>query len=223
MSSGKLAPPEKRNPIHLPDYGIDHPHTINLKTVINHPRIEIGDYTYYNDLDLVEDHAKKLAPYLYPNSREKLIIGKFVQIAYGVQFLTSSANHQMHGISTFPFSSMLGRFDEALTIFADKGDTIIGNDVWIGHEAVIMPGVKIGSGAIIGTRAVVTKDVEPYTIVAGNPAKVLKRRYSKEDIEELLSIAWWDWDVSEIEKHVDVLLHGTVAQLMEIAKEIVKN
>lgn len=217
----KLASPDKIHIIQL-ETGEDWPHTVYLKNVIDHPRIKVGDYTYYNDWGRPTDYAKLLAPYLFPFSKEKLIFGKFNQIAHGVQFITSSANHTMHGPSTYPFLTFMGQWEELVDLTQNKGDTIIGNDVWFGHESVIMPGVTIGSGAIIGSRAVVTKDVPPYAIVGGNPAKIIKYRYSSEEIKDLLEIAWWNWDIAHIEKHASVLTSGSVAELKEIASLITK-
>ena len=206
-SPSMLPNPTITQPLILPN-GEVWPHLVYLKNVIDHPRMEIGDYTYYNDHDDPKDYARKLAPYLHPPSPEKLIIGKFVQIAHGVQFITSSANHQMDGISTYTFATFIGDWNYLETNYANKGNTVIGNDVWIGHEAVIMPGVTVGSGAIIGARSVVTKDVPPYTIVGGNPAKVIRARFNENDIKDLLEIAWWEWDISKIEEHMQLIISG---------------
>lgn len=204
------------HPIVLPSGDI-WPHTVFLKNVIDHPRIEVGDYTYYNDVNDPEDYARTLAPYLHAESPEKLVIGKYVQIAQGVQFVTSSANHQMDGISTYPFAVFGGSWSQAYQAnWPFKGDTVVGHDVWIGHEALIMPGVSIGSGAIIGTRSVVTKDVAPYTIVAGNPAHIKKTRFSQTQIDKLLTIAWWNWDTSTVEKNISVIVGHDIAQLEAI-------
>ncbi len=191
-----------RHPITLPN-GELHTHTVHLNRVIDHPNIEIGDYSYCSDFDAVDDYAARLAPYLYPGAPEKLIIGKFAQIAHGVRFITSSANHPMGGFSTYPFAVFN---PETMTIayvdeVAQRGDTIVGNDVWIGFEAVVMPGVAIGDGAIIGTRAVVSQDVPPYSIVAGNPAQMVRRRFPKPVVLELLRLKWWDWPLDKIERN----------------------
>lgn len=211
--------PSIKNPIYIKETGTYYPHTVFLKNVINHPRMEVGDYSYYNDFTNPADYATKLAPYLFPFSKEKLIIGKFVQIAHGVQFITSSANHQMHGVSTYPFLTMLSRFDEAMNISKNKGDTVIGHDVWIGHEAVIMPGITVGPGAVIGAKSVVTKNVPPYAIVGGNPARIIKMRFSDDEIADLLDLSWWNFDISVIEKNIDVLLHGKPSDLKKCFAE----
>src|SRR5574338_384761 len=165
----KIINTAEKYPVPQSDGGV-WPHTIFLKNFINHPKIEIGDYTYFNDFRLpVDDVRKLLAPYMHPVVPEKLIIGKFVQIAHGVQFITSSANHQMDGFSTYPFAVFGEPWSSSYQAkWPNKGDTIVGNDVWFGHEALIMPAVSICDGAIIASRSVVTKNVEPYTIVAGN-------------------------------------------------------
>lgn len=200
------------------------PHTVYLKNVINQPNIEIGDFSYYNDFNEVTDYVRKLAPYLFPMNPERLIIGKFVQIAQGVQFITNSANHQMHGFSTYPFAEFGGAWAEAYKpCYPAKGDTIVGNDVWIGHEALIMPGVNIGHGAIIGSRAVVTKDVAPYSIVAGNPATLVRKRFDDNTINELLTLTWWDWPIEFIEKNLKDIIGNNLASLQKLSKLVTKD
>jgi virginiamycin A acetyltransferase len=208
--------PNEKFPVKLPD-GSDWPNTIFLKNFIDHPNIQVGDYTYFNDFRLpVSDVRQVLAPYLHQGAPEKLIIGKFVQIAHGVQFITSSANHQMDGFSTYPFNI----FGEPWSTnyeakWPNKGDTIVGNDVWIGHEALIMPAITIGDGAIIASRSVVTKDVPPYTIVAGNPAKVIRHRFDDQTIGHLLEIQWWNWPIEVINKNI----HAIVAADIDLLKK----
>jgi virginiamycin A acetyltransferase len=208
--------PNEKFPVKLPD-GSDWPNTICLKNFIDHPNIQVGDYTYFNDFRLpVSDVRQVLAPYLHQGAPEKLIIGKFVQIAHGVQFITSSANHQMDGFSTYPFNI----FGEPWSTnyeakWPNKGDTIVGNDVWIGHEALIMPAITIGDGAIIASRSVVTKDVPPYTIVAGNPAKVIRHRFDDQTIGHLLEIQWWNWPIEVINKNI----HAIVAADIDLLKK----
>lgn len=182
--------PNKKFPVNLSDGSGYWPHTIFLKNFIDQPNIQIGDYTYYNDFRLpVDDVRKLIAPYMHPSAPEKLIIGKFVQIAHGVQFITSSANHQMDGFSTYPFAVFGEPWVSSYTPkWPSKGDTKIGNDVWIGHEALIMPGISIGDGVIIASRSVVTKDVPPYTIVGGNPAKIIRKRFDENTISKLVEI-----------------------------------
>lgn len=197
--------PDLTHPILLPD-GNPWPHTVLLKQVIDHPNIEVGDFSYYNNFGTPKDYAKTLAPYLHPGAPEKLILGKFVQVAHGVQFITSSANHQMNGFSTFPFPVFEAELAQAS--YKNKGNTVIGHDVWLGHEAIIMPGVTIGSGSIIGARAVVAKDVEPYSIIAGNPGTVVRKRFDDKQIKALLDLAWWDWELDKIKEHAQDLIDG---------------
>ena len=201
----------KKHPMTLPD-GTVIKQTVHLKEVINHPKIQVGEFSYYHNFDILEDYASYLAPYLFPLSKDSLIIGKFVQIAHGVRFITSSANHKMSGFSTYPFNTFMmtpqTTSEDITAMFEDaqnRGDTVVGNDVWIGMNAVIMPGVKIGDGAIIGANSVVTKNVEPYTVVGGNPATIIKKRFDEQTIDTLLNIKWWDWSIEKIEKNIDVI------------------
>ena len=147
------------------------------------------------------------------------MIGKFVAIAQAAQFIMNGANHPLSGFSTFPFSSFEGWQENAPVEWPNKGDTIIGNDVWIGREAVIMPGVTIGHGAIIGSRAVVAKDVPPYAVAVGNPAKIAKLRFDEATIEALLEIAWWDWEPQMIARHVPAIAGADLPALRRAAAE----
>jgi virginiamycin A acetyltransferase len=191
-----------RHPITLPNGEIHKP-AVHLNRVIDHPNIQIGDYTYYSDFDTVDDFAVRLAPYLYPGAPEKLIIGKFVQIAHGARFVTSSANHPMGGFSTYPFASF--NPEEMTTAYVDevarRGNTVVGNDVWIGFEALIMPGVTIGDGAVIGSRAVVRRNVPAFSVIVGNPAAVASMRFDDKTVERLLELKWWDWPIEKIERN----------------------
>jgi virginiamycin A acetyltransferase len=156
-------------------------------------------------------------PYMHPSAPEQLIIGKFVQIAHGVQIITSSANHQMDGFSTYPFAVFGEPWQSAYQFkWPQKRDTTIGDDVWIGHQAFIMPGVTIGSGAIIGAGSVVTKDVPPYTIVAGNPAKLIRKRFDEDTINALLDIQWWHWPIETITIHLKHIVACEVERLKKI-------
>lgn len=185
------------HPITAPD-GTVITNTVYLQNVINHPRITVGAYSYASNFTPQTDWAQTLAPYLFPISKEKLIIGKFCQFAHGTKFITSSANHPMGGFSTYPFRVFK---PETMIDYINlpSRDTVVGHDVWIGHDATAMPDVTIGSGAIIASGAVVTKDVAPYTIVGGNPARAIRQRFSDEVVAELLDIAWWDWPIDRIE------------------------
>jgi acetyltransferase-like isoleucine patch superfamily enzyme len=185
--------------------------TLYLKNVINHPRMEIGDYSYFTHYGKLAETAEILAPYLFEGSRERLIIGKFVQIARGSYFITSSANHPMAGITTYPFR-IFKRETFGYNDLPIK-DTVIGNDVWIGHDAVIMPGVQIGAGAIVAAASVVTRNVPSYAVVGGNPAAIIRMRYSDEVISELLDLAWWDWPIDKIEANLPALESGDLDAL----------
>ena len=180
--------------------------TVHLNRVIDHPNFEIGDFTYYSDFEEVGDHARHLAPYLFDTSRERLIIGKFCQIAHGTKFVTSSSMHPMDGFSTYPFSifhsETMGDYAHLAEI---KGDTVIGHDVWFGYGATILPGARIGSGAIIGAKAVVGGQVPPYAIVVGNPGRLLRTRFDASIIARLLEVAWWDWPTDHIARHRDLI------------------
>lgn len=192
--------------------------TVYLKSVITNPNITVGDYTMYNDF--VNDPTlfeKNNVVYHYPINHDRLVIGKFCSIACGARFLFNSANHTMTSLSTYPFPLFfeewgLDRKDVA-TSWDNKGDIIIGNDVWIGYEAVMLAGVTIGDGAIIGTRAVVTKDVPPYTIVGGVPAKPIRKRFSEETVSALLEIKWWDWPKEKIAQNIGAIQSGHIERL----------
>jgi len=213
---------DKKYPMFMPD-GTNIKQTIYLKEVIDHPRIVVGEYSYYHNFEIVEDYAGLLAPYLFPLSLDKLIIGKFVQIAHGVRFISSSANHKMSGFYTYPFMNFMmtsnTKSEDITAMFKqakNRGDTVVGNDVWIGLEATIMAGVKIGDGAIIGAKSVVTKDVPPYTIVGGNPAKVIKKRFDLETTQQLLKIQWWNWSIEKIEANYNIITGDNLEELMAL-------
>lgn len=187
-----------------------------LKNFITNPNIEVGDYTYYDGRNHGEHFEKENVVFGFSC---KLTIGKFCQIAYGTKFLLSDANHQMSGFSTYPFF-IFGQKNANCPEWANyhvdipnKGNTIVGNDVWFGHESMIMPGVKIGDGAIIGARSVVVKDVPPYTIVGGNPAKIIRKRFPDETIEKLLQIRWWDWPYEKITSSIPAIVGADLAAL----------
>ncbi len=192
--------------------------TVYLRAVITDPNITVGEYTMYNDfVKDPRDFQKNNVLYHYPVNRDKLIIGKYGSIACGAKFVFTSANHTMKSLSTYPFPIFWEQFsllpENVTDAWDNKGDIVIGNDVWIGYEAVIMPGIHIGDGAIIGTRAVVTRDVEPYTIVGGVPAKPIRKRFDQETIDKLLALSWWDWDKERICKNVRALMNGCLDAL----------
>ena len=169
--------------------------TVFLKNIITNPQIVVGDYTYYDDPEDVHNFEKNVL-YLFDFVGDKLIIGKFCQIATAVKFIMNGANHDVSGISTYPFKAF--GWQDAQLHGVNKGDTRIGNDVWIGYGATIMPSVNVGDGAIIGSMSVVTKDVEPYSIVAGSPAKVIRIRYDSDSVDFLVRLKWWDWDIQKL-------------------------
>lgn len=192
--------------------------TIYLKNAITNPSIQVGDYTMYNDF--VNDPTgfeKNNVLYHYPINHDRLIIGRFCSIGCGAKFLFNSANHTVSSLSTYPFPLFFEEWElekkNVTDSWDNKGDIIIGNDVWIGYEAVIMAGVTIGDGAIIGARAVVTKDVSPYTIVGGIPAKSIRKRYSEETIDLLTELKWWDWPEERIAKNIKAIQNGRLDQL----------
>ena len=192
--------------------------TIYLNAVVKDQSIEVGDYTIYNDF--VSDprlFEKNNVLYHYPINHDRLIIGKFCSIACGAKFIFNCANHTLKSLSTYTFPLFYEEWDlpksEVAAAWDNKGDIVIGNDVWIGFEAVILAGVKIGDGAIIGARAVVTKDVPPYSIVGGIPAKVIRKRYSPDIIEQLLSLRWWDWTKEKIKRNLPFIMSGDIENL----------
>lgn len=195
--------PQTSHPIKLQD-GTSHRGTVFLKAILDHTRIDVGDYTYMSanqPLEQPAEIAQRLAPYLWDFAPERLIIGKFCQIAHGVQFITASANHRMDGLSTFPFLVFGGGWEGRASRPEPGADTVVGNDVWLGTGAMVMPGVTIGDGAIIAAGAVVTKDVAPYSVIGGNPAKVIKHRLPEADAKRMQALAWWDWPIDHIVAH----------------------
>ena len=196
MKDGKMPDPKVIHPIK----GYDK--EIYVKPTIQNSNITVGDFTYIADSEF-ESHVTNF----YPWSRDKLIIGKFCQIAAGVEFVMNDANHQMNAVTTFPFYTLEG-WDMDAPAASDmpfKGDTVIGNDVWIGQNAVILPGVNIGDGAIVGANSVVGSTVDPYTIVAGNPAKVIRKRFDEELIDLMLRFKWWDKSIEDINSLISIL------------------
>ncbi|MEA4932731.1 MAG: CatB-related O-acetyltransferase [Lawsonibacter sp.] len=187
--------------------------TIYLKSVVTNPNIIVGDYTMYNDF--VSDprlFEKNNVLYHYPINHDRLIIGKFCSIACGAKFLFTSANHTMKSLSTYPFQIFFEEWGldikDVASAWDNKGDIVIGNDVWIGYEAVILSGVHIGDGAIIGARAVVTRDVPPYTVVGGIPAKDIKKRFDEETIQKLQQFEWWNWPIDKIRQFLPRIMNG---------------
>lgn len=189
--------------------------TCFLKNIITNPQIIVGDYTYYDDPVDIHNFEKNVL-YLFDFMQDKLIIGKFCQIATGVRFIMNGSNHAMNGISTYPFKVFGKSWSNASMDVISKGDTVIGNDVWIGNSVTIMQGIKIGDGAIIGTNALVTKDVPPYTIVGGNPATIIRKRFNDETTEFLLQLKWWNWSVEKISENIAFITNGDIEALRAV-------
>lgn len=193
--------------------------TVYLQNVVADPSIEVGEYTIYDDfVHDPRDFERNNVLYHYPINQERLVIGKFCSIACGAKFLFNSGNHALGSLSTYTFPIFFEEWglpvEDIPKAWDNKGDIVIGNDVWIGYEAVIMAGVTIGDGAIIGTRAVVTKDVPPYTIVGGVPAKPLRQRFDDETVKRLLALKWWDWPVEKIRRHLEDIQSGILEKLI---------
>jgi virginiamycin A acetyltransferase len=186
-----------------------------LKNIIKNPNIIVGDYTYYDDFENVENFDKNVK-YHFDFIGDKLIIGKFCMIASNVTFIMNGANHLTDAISSYPFAIFGQGWEHAMDnkTYPHKGDTIIGNDVWIGYNATIMPGVTIGHGAIIAANATVVKDVAPYSVVGGNPAQEIKKRFPEETIAKLLELEWWNWDLEKITKNVPYLTGNQLNNLI---------
>ena len=192
--------------------------TVYLKNVITNPNIIVGDYTMYNDFDSdPRRFEKNNVLYHYPINHDRLIIGRFCSIACGAKFLFTSANHTMKSLSTYPFPIFFEEWGldikNVASAWDNKGDIVVGSDVWIGYEAVILSGVHIGDGAIIGARAVVTRNVPPYTIVGGIPAKEIKKRFDEETIKKLLQTEWWNWPVKKVRQFLPQIMNGEVDKL----------
>ncbi len=202
-------------------YPIPNVNTVcNVKPTIKKTNIIVGDFTYFGDVDF-----EKHVTHFYDFIGDKLIIGKFCQIAAGVEFVMNGANHQMNAVSTFPFYVMEGWKQEVppLSEMPLKGDTVVGNDVWIGQNVTILPGVHIGDGAIIGLNSVVASDVPPYTIVAGNPAKQIRKRFDNELVEIMLKLKWWDKSIDEIQKLIPILTCSDLERVKVLLAEYLKN
>lgn len=192
--------------------------TVYLNTVIDNPAIEVGDYTIYNDF--VNDPAefeKHNVLYHYPINKDRLVIGKFCSIACGARFLFNSANHTLGSLANYTFPLFFEEWEldraDVTAAWDNKGNIVIGNDVWIGYEAVIMAGVRIGDGAIIAARAVVTRDVPPYTIVGGVPAKTIRPRFDDRTTARLLELQWWNWPIGKIRENLPFIMQGEIDKL----------
>jgi virginiamycin A acetyltransferase len=183
--------------------------------------VEVGAYSYYDDPEHARGFFTRNLLYNFMGGT-RLRIGKFCAIATGARFVFAAANHAMAGPSTYPFAIFGGDFAAALPIeaypFPERGDTVIGHDVWIGMEALILPGVRIGHGVVVGARSVVARDVPDYAVVAGNPARILRRRYPEQDAARLVALAWWDWPAERIARAIPLLVRGSVAELEALAR-----
>ena len=197
-----------------------------IKNVITAPNIIVGDYTYYDDALAPTEFEKNNVLFNYPEFGDKLIIGKFCSIASGTKFIMGSANHRLGSVTTYPFNVFGGSWQENtpdhMSQLPFKGDIVIGNDVWIGRESIIMPGVKIGDGAIIAACSVVTKDVEPYSVVGGNPARFIKKRFNDELIELLLEFKWWDLPPEKLVTVLPLLCDFDLEKITKKIKEMIE-
>lgn len=191
------------------------PQVCFINNIVSNPNIIIGDYTYYDDPEDSENFERNVL-YHFPFIGDKLIIGKFCALAKGLKFIMNGANHQMSGFSTYPFSIFGQGWERVVPQMSDlpfKGDTVVGHDVWIGYNAVMMPGVTIGDGAIVAAEAIVTRDVPPYTIVGGNPAVPIRQRFPEDVIDRLLAVAWWDWDIDKITRNLEIIVGADIEAL----------
>lgn len=195
-----------------------------IKNAVKSPNVIIGDFTYYNcdNGKNPADFEKENILYHYEEFGDKLIVGKFCSLGENIRFVMNAANHNLSAITTYPFTAILeegGGVNEAhLNELPNKGDTVIGNDVWIGQNVTIMPGVHIGDGAVVGANSVVAKNVAPYTVVAGNPVKEIRKRFSAEDIAALEEIKWWDWDIEKITANLQTILGNDVRKLKALCE-----
>lgn len=196
------------------------PRVVQLKPLLTSPLIEAGDYSYYDDPDHANDFETRNVLYHY--GPERLVIGRFCALATGVRFLMNGANHRMDGPSTFPFPMLGGAWADHADLLSDlpaRGDTVVGHDVWLGNGATVMPGVRIGNGAIVAAGSVVTRDVPDYGVVGGDPARLIRLRYTEPDIARLLALAWWDWPAEHLAAHVRTLMAGSVDALEAAAPQ----
>jgi virginiamycin A acetyltransferase len=202
--------PDKDQKFPLPNYE----RLCFLKNIVRNPNIVVGDYTYYDDFVNVENFEKNVK-YHFDFIGDKLIIGKFCMIASGVQFIMNGANHLTQAVSSYPFAIFGRGWQHAMEgkSYPLKGDTVVGNDVWIGYNALIMPGVRIGDGSIIASNSTVVSNVEPYSIVGGNPAREIRKRFSPDQINALLDICWWNWDIEKITRNVHLLTTQDIEKL----------
>lgn len=196
----------------------DQPRVVLLKPLVKSPLIEVGEFSYYDDPE--DATAFETRNVLYHYGPEKLRIGKFCAFGTGVRFIMNGANHRMDGPSTFPFPIMGGSWSEHFDLIGGlpgRGDTVVGNDVWFGYGVMVMPGVRIGHGAVIASGSVVVDDVPDYGVVGGNPAKLIRTRYSEDEVARLLAVGWWDWPAEHLTEHVRTVMSGTIDELEKAA------
>ncbi|HEU4408250.1 MAG TPA: Vat family streptogramin A O-acetyltransferase [Polyangiaceae bacterium] len=206
--------PDPRDPHPMKGF----PQVCFIKNTVKSPNISIGDYTYYDDPDAPEDFERNVL-YHFPFVGDRLIIGKFCALARGVTFIMNGANHKLSGVSTYPFQIFGNGWEKVMPAPGDlpyKGDTVVGNDVWLGYDSLLMPGVRVGDGAIVSSRAVVTGDVAPYTIVGGNPARTIKERFDRATAARLQALAWWDWPIDKITRHLPAIVSADVEALLAL-------
>lgn len=207
--------PDPRDPHPMAGF----PQVCFIKNTIANPNIVVGDYTYYDDPDDSEGFERNVL-YQFPFVGDRLVIGKFCAIARGVRFIMNGANHKLSGISTYPFQIFGNGWEAAAPADGElpyKGDTVIGNDVWIGYDSLVMPGVRMGNGAIVAARSVVVSDVPAYSVVGGNPARVIRERFAADVVARLEAVAWWDWPIEKVTQHLRVIVSGDVAALESCA------
>lgn len=196
-----------------------HHRVVFLKPLVSSPRIVVGDYTYYDDPD--DPTGFEHRNVLYGYGPQRLVIGRYCAIAAGTRFLMAGGDHPAEGVSTFPFTIFGGEWAErtldVVTALPSRGDTVVGNDVWFGYQALVMPGVRIGDGAVVAAGAVVTADVPPYAVVGGNPARLIRRRFDDADVDRLRRAAWWDWPVELVTRHARTIMAGTPADIERVA------
>jgi len=206
-----MAGPDPRNPHPMPGY----PQICYIRNTVTNPQIQIGDYTYSDDPENSKDFERNVL-YLFPFIGDRLVIGRYCAIARGVKFIMNGANHMLSGFSTYPFNIFHNDWARVTPLpeqLPFKGDTVIGNDVWLGYESLVLPGVNIGHGAIVAARSVVSGDVPPYAVVGGNPARLVKMRYDDVTVARLLCIAWWDWDAARVTRHLEKIVGADIDAL----------
>jgi virginiamycin A acetyltransferase len=186
-----------------------------IRNTILNPNIVVGNYTYYDDPEDSENFERNVL-YHFPFIGDRLIIGKFCALARGIKFIMNGANHKLDGFSTYPFQIFGNGWEKVTPQIGElpyKGDTVIGNDVWIGYETVVMPGVQVGNGAIIAAKSVVVSDILPYTIVGGNPAKLIRQRFDDNVIQALIEVAWWNWEIEKITRNLEKIVASDIEGL----------